>query len=370
MRKLGFGLMRLPLINENDGTSIDVERVKKMADKFMEEGFTYFDTAAPYHGMRSEVAFREAVVKNHPRESYTITDKLSIWMIDKAEDMETFFNGQLERLGVDYLDIYLLHAVSAAKYDKIQEFKAFEFMARKKAEGKIKHVGFSFHDTAEVLDRILNDHPEVEYVQLQLNYLDWEDENIQSRACYEVALKHGKKILVMEPIKGGSLAVVAPAVEKMFKDYNPKASVASWAVRFVASLENVEMVLSGMSDEAQVADNLSYMKEFQPLNEEEMALVMKAAEIIRNDIAIPCTACRYCVEDCPMQIAIPDYFKIYNRLKQLQGTKEQDRREEYKRLTETHGKASSCVECGMCEGHCPQKIGIREALKEVAKSLE
>ena len=260
--------------------------------------------------------------------------------------------------------------MNAERFKKAKEMKVFEFAEQKKAEGKIKHIGFSFHDTADVLDKILTEWPEAEYVQLQLNYLDWEDENVQSRACYEVALKHGKQILVMEPIKGGSLAVVSPIVEKMFKDYNPDASIASWAVRFVASLENVVMVLSGMSDEAQMADNLSYMKEFQPLNEEEMALVMKAAEIIRNDIAVPCTACRYCVDDCPMQIPIPDYFRIYNRLKQLQGTKEQDRRNEYKHHAKDHGKASDCIECGMCESHCPQKINIRKELKEVAKNLE
>ena len=370
MKKLGFGLMRLPLVDENDGTSIDIARVKDMADKFMEEGFTYFDTAAPYHGLHSEIAFREAVVNSYPREAYTITDKFSMWMINEEMTMEKFFQGQLERLGVDYMDIYLLHAMNADRFEKAKEMKVFEFVEQKKADGKIKHIGFSFHDTADVLDKILTEWPEAEYVQLQLNYLDWEDEHVQSRACYEVALKHGKQILVMEPIKGGSLAVVSPVVEKMFKDYNPDASIASWAVRFVASLENVVMVLSGMSDEAQMADNLSYMKEFQPLNEEEMAIVMKAAEIIRNDIAVPCTACRYCVDDCPMQIPIPDYFKIYNRFKQLQGTKEQDRRNEYKHYAENHGKASDCIECGMCEGHCPQKISIREALKEVANNLE
>lgn len=370
MKKLGFGLMRLPLTDANDGTSINVARVSDMADHFMQEGFTYFDTAAPYHGLQSEVAFREAVVKRYPRESYTITDKLSLWMIKDDMTLDRFFDEQMERLGVDYMDIYLLHAVNAGSYEQSKEMGAIEFMNRKKAEGKVKHIGFSFHDSADVLDKILTDWSEAEYVQLQLNYLDWEDEGVQSRKCYEVALKHGKQILVMEPIKGGSLAVVSPVVEKMFKDYNPDASVASWAVRFVASLENVVMVLSGMSDESQMADNLSYMKEFQPLNDEEMAIVMKAAEIIRNDIAVPCTACRYCVDDCPMQIPIPDYFKIYNSLKQLQHTREWDCRNNYKRASENHGKASDCIECGMCESHCPQKIEIREALKQVAACLE
>lgn len=370
MKKLGFGMMRLPLINPQDDTSIDIERVKVMADRFMEEGFTYFDTATPYHGKQSEVAFREAVAKRYPRESYTVTDKLSLFMIEKASDMPAFFDAQLENLGVEYIDIYLLHALSKELYQKATEFDAFAFAAKKKEEGKIKHIGFSFHDKAEVLDRILTEHPEVEYVQLQLNYLDWEDDNIQSRACYEVAMKHGKQILVMEPVKGGSLAIVSSEVEQMFKAYNKEASVASWAVRFVAGLENVVMVLSGMSDESQMEDNLSYMKDFVPMNEEELAMVEKAAQMIREDIAIPCTACRYCVEDCPMQIAIPEYFKIYNVLKQLQGTKEQDRRRQYARVAKDHGKASDCIACGKCEEHCPQHIKIRECLKDVAASLE
>ena len=370
MKKLGFGLMRLPLLDENDGKSIDVERVKVMADRFIEEGFTYFDTAAPYHGLQSEAAFREAVVKRYPREAYTITDKFSMWMINEEMDMETFFQGQLDRLGVEYMDIYLLHAMNRNRFEDAKKMGVFEFVNQKKAEGKIKHIGFSFHDTADALENILNEWPEAEYVQLQLNYLDWEDERVQSRKCYEVALAHNKKILVMEPIKGGVLAVVSPVVEKLFKEYNPEASVASWAVRFVASLKNVVMVLSGMSDEAQMEDNLSYMKEFEPMNEEELQLVMKAADIIRNDIAVPCTGCRYCVDDCPMKIAIPDYFKVYNRLKQFQGLKLEDRRNEYNRVAENNGKASECIECGMCEGHCPQNIEIRKVLKDVAASLE
>ena len=370
MKKLGFGLMRLPLIDENDGKSIDIERVKVMADKFMENGFTYFDTAAPYHGSQSEVAFREAVAKRYPREAYMVTDKFSMWMINEEMDMETFFNGQLERLGVEYMDIYLLHAMNRNRFEDAKKLGVFEFVNQKKAEGKIKHLGFSFHDTADALETILNEWPEAEYVQLQMNYLDWEDEKVQSRKCYELALKHDKQILVMEPVKGGGLATVSPAVEQLFKEYNSDASVASWAVRFVASLPNVVMVLSGMSNEAQMEDNLSYMKEFEPLNDEEKALVVKAAEMIRADIAIPCTACRYCVDDCPMQISIPEYFRIYNRLKQLQSTQMNDRRHEYARYAEGHGKASECIECGMCEGHCPQNIEIRKALKDVAAALE
>ena len=368
--KLGFGLMRLPLLEENDWTTIDIPRVKGMTDTFLEKGFTYFDTAAPYHGTHSEIALREAVVKHYPRESYTITDKLSFGMVHKAEEMQPFFDGQLERLGVDYIDIYLLHALSKEIYEKAQNMNAFEFAAQKKAEGKIKHIGFSFHDSAEVLEQILNDHPEVEYVQLQINYIDWEDENVQARKCYETAIRHGKKILIMEPVKGGALAKVSPAVEKLFRDYNPDATPASWAVRFCASLENVVMVLSGMSNEEQVADNTQTFLDFEPLNDEEMAIVRQAAELIRNDIAIPCTGCAYCVEDCPQKIAIPEYFKLYNHLKQFQNTTEKWDRQKYDKKAEERGKASDCIECGLCEGHCPQHLNIREHLKAVAEAFE
>ena len=370
MKKLAFGLMRLPLLDENDATSIDIERVKGMVDMFMEQGFNYFDTAAPYHGKHSEIAFREAVVKRYPREAYTVTDKLSLFMIDKAEDIPKFFDDQLERLGVEYMDIYLLHAMDEELDAKAKKFQAFEFAAQKKKEGKIKHIGFSFHDTAEVLDKMLTEHPEVEYVQLQINYLDWEDEKVQSRKCYEVAVKHGKKVLVMEPVKGGALAKVSPSVEKMMRDYNPDASPASWAVRFCASLENVVMVLSGMSNEEQIADNTSFMKDFKPLRKEELEILVQAAEIIRNDIAVPCTGCAYCVEDCPQKIAIPDYFKIYNHLKQFQGTSEKWDKQKYAKKAEERGKASDCIECGLCEGHCPQHLQIRALLKDVAVVLE
>ena len=368
MKKLGFGLMRLPLIDENDGKSIDIERVKVMADKFMENGFTYFDTAAPYHGSQSEVAFREAVAKRYPREAYMVTDKFSMWMINEEMDMETFFNGQLERLGVEYMDIYLLHAMNRNRFEDAKKLGVFEFVNQKKAEGKIKHLGFSFHDTADALETILNEWPEAEYVQLQMNYLDWEDEKVQSRKCYELALKHDKQILVMEPVKGGGLATVSPAVEQLFKEYNSDASVASWAVRFVASLPNVVMVLSGMSNEAQMEDNLSYMKEFEPLNDAEMDIVMKAAEIIRNDIAIPCTACRYCVDDCPQKINIPGLFQAYNNVVQF-GDNTVTRRS-YTQAIKDRGLASSCVKCGLCEEQCPQHLEIRKLLEKVAEVFE
>ena len=374
MKKLGFGLMRLPLTNADDIKSIDIERVKAMADEFLKEGFTYFDTAACYHEGASEPAFREAVAKRYPRDAYSITSKLSLFMLKEASEIPNFFDKQLESLGVDYMDVYLIHALNKNAYNQAKEWGAFEFVCQKKEEGKVKHIGFSFHDRAEVLEQILIEQPEVEYVQLQINYLDWEDEKVQSRKCYEVAKKYGKKILIMEPIKGGTLANVSDEVAEMYKNYNADASVASWAVRFAAGLEGVVMVLSGMSNEEQMADNLSYMKEFVPINDEEQAIINDAVKLIQADISIPCTACRYCVEDCPMDIPIPDYFGIYNAAKKAIRDKDdaelEAQKEKYAELAASHGKASDCIECGMCEEHCPQFLPIRKYLKYVARVLE
>lgn len=368
MKKLAFGLMRLPMTA--DGKEIDISRVCDMTDTFISNGFTYFDTAAPYHGGKSEEIFKRAVAQRYPRDAYTVTDKLSLFMIEKAEDMQGFFDNQLEKLGVDYVDLYLVHSLSERSYEKAQQFGAFEFAQKLKAEGRVKHVGFSFHDTAEVLDRILTDHPEVECVQLQINYLDWEDDGVQSRKCYEVARKHGKPILVMEPVKGGALVDISNDAKALMKQKEPTLSIPSWAIRFAASLDGVEMVLSGMSDEEQMADNISYMKDFEPFDNEEFELVLKCAEIVRNDITVKCTACRYCVDDCPMNIAIPEYFRIYNDYKRFGIPKEKQFKAEYKALQKDHGTASSCIECGMCEEHCPQKLPIRELLKSVADMLE
>ncbi len=374
MKKLGFGLMRLPLTNADDIKAIDIERVKAMADEFMKEGFTYFDTAACYHEGASEPAFKEAVAKRYPRDAYSITSKLSLFMMKEASEMPGFFDKQLENLGVDYMDVYLIHALNKGAYEQAKEWGAFEFVNQKKAEGKVKHVGFSFHDSAEVLEQILSEQPEVEYVQLQINYLDWESNNVQSRKCYEVAKKYGKKILIMEPVKGGTLANVPVDAAEIFKAYNNDASIASWAIRFAAGLEGVVMVLSGMSNEEQMNDNLSYMKDFVPLNDEEQKVIDEALVFIKASISIPCTGCRYCVEDCPMEIPIPDYFMIYNEAKRAIRRNNQEelakQKEAYAELAANHGKASDCIECGMCEGHCPQFLPIRKYLKYVAEILE
>ncbi len=369
MKKLGFGMMRLPKLDD-DSTHIDIEKVKKMADEFLARGFTYFDTAAPYHKGFSEIAFREAVSSRYPRDAYTITDKLSLFMIKEAEAIPAFFDSQLEKLGVDYLDYYLLHALSASAYKKATDFGAFEFVAQKKAEGKIRHIGLSFHDKAEVLDKILTEHPEMEYVQIQYNYKDMDDVGIESRKCYDVCVKHGKPVIVMEPIKGGSLANVPAEAEKLFRDAEPDMSIASWAVRFAATPQNVVMVLSGMSNEEQMLDNLGYMEDFKPLSESELALCSRAADIIEASITIDCTACRYCVDDCPKQIAIPEYFAIYNNLKRYGGPQNMVANTYYANTAKTHGKASECIGCGKCEAHCPQHLPIRRFLEKIAYTFE
>lgn len=369
MKKLGFGLMRLPQTDANNYASVDIERTSRMADEFLANGFTYFDTAAPYHSGQSEVAFREAVVKRYPRESYTITDKLSMFMIKDEKEMQGFFDSQLERLGLDYIDYYWLHGLGEVTYRQSESMHAFDFVKKLKEEGRVKHIGLSFHDKAELLEEILTKHPEMEYVQLQLNYIDWKDENIQAQKCYEVATRHRKPVIVMEPIKGGSLANVPLAVEKLFKDHAPDMSIASWAVRFAATHDNVMMVLSGMSTDGQLRDNISYMKDFKPLNEDEIRIVMQAAELIRKDTAIPCTACRYCIDDCPKHIAIPDCFSIYNNMKRFEGKQTFVAATYYQNLAQKSGIASDCIRCGKCEKLCPQHLPIREYLKEVAAAL-
>ena len=372
VKKLGFGLMRLPAVDEADKSKVDVERVCHLADRFLAEGFTYFDTAACYHSGNSEQAFRAAVAKRYPREAYTITDKLSLFMLKEASEMPGFFEKQLENCGVEYFDYYLLHSLDEGAAKQAEEWGAFDFMLEKKAKGLVKHVGFSFHDKAEVLDKILTRHPEMEYVQLQLNYADWEDSEVQSRKCYEVCVKYGKPVLVMEPIKGGMLANVPAEAEALLKGARPEMSVASWAIRFAASQENVFMVLSGMSDEQQVEDNLSYMKDFAPLSDEEKDLVAKSAAIIKSKEKVPCTGCRYCTDGCPMKIAIPDYFKLLNRISMFGEGQLASAKSIYKDRTEKegHGKASDCVGCRQCEEHCPQHLPITEYLEEAAKTFE
>lgn len=370
-QKFGFGLMRLPLTNPDDGGSIDLEETKKMVDTFLEKGFTYFDTAWMYCNFKSENAAKDALVDRHPRDSFTLADKLHAGFLKTKEDRDAIFNEQMRKTGVTYFDYYLLHDMGVDHYEIYKKLDCFNWIQQKKADGFVKHIGFSFHDNAEVLDKILTEHPEMEFVQLQLNYLDWDSEGVQSRKCYEVATKHGKPVIVMEPVKGGTLANVPEQVAESFKAYHPDMSIPSWAIRFAASQPNVKMVLSGMSNMEQLLDNTGYMADFQPLNDEEMALVKKAVDVINGNIAIPCTGCSYCTDGCPMSIAIPKYFSLYNA--DLQEAKEKGwtpQGEYYDRLTQSFGKASDCVQCGQCEGVCPQHLPIIENLKKVAAYFE
>lgn len=370
MKRLGFGLMRLPLLDANDVTAIDEAQLCQMVDAFLEQGFTYFDTAYPYHKQTSEAAIRRALVQRHPREAYILADKMPTFLVKEPGDYPKFFKEQLERCGVEYFDYYLLHTLGRDLYEKTKEYGGFDFVRKLKKEGKIRHMGFSFHDTADVLDQILTEQPDMEFVQLQINYIDWDSERVQSGKCYEVARKHGKPVIVMEPVRGGALASLPQEAENLMEQCSPGLSVPSWAIRFAASLEGVMMVLSGMGSLAQLQDNMGYMKEFVPLNRQEKEVVEKVREIIRNTVAIPCTSCRYCVDGCPNNIPIPDYFTLYNRMGQTRDKGAQKEAYEGMVKDKGYGKASQCIGCRQCEEHCPQHIEITEWLEKTAKAFE
>lgn len=368
MKKLGFGCMRLPVLSKEDTTTIDLEQMCEMVDTFLDNGFTYFDTAYMYHNYMSERYVKLALVDRHPRDSFLLADKLPTMQLKAQEDVDRIFNEQLEKTGAGYFDYYLLHCLNVANYEAAEKYDCFHYVMQKKAEGKIKHVGFSYHDNAELLDEILTKHPEVEFVQLQLNYVDWDSDEIQSGKCYDVCVKHGKDVIVMEPVKGGNLVNIPEEAQKIMKDVNPDASIASWAIRYAASKEHVIMVLSGMSDLAQLKDNVSYMKDFVPFSKKEKETVEKVVKIINDTTKVPCTACRYCLEGCPMQIAIPEYFALYNEYYRFGNYDRAKQR--YDNLTKDHGKASDCIACGQCEGHCPQHLSIIKYLAEIAETFE
>lgn len=372
-KKLGFGLMRLPTNNPDNAADIDIEQVKKMTDRFIEQGFTYFDTALMYCGMESERAVKKFLTSRHPRDSFTLATKLHYGFIKQQEDCERIFNEQLERTGAQYFDYYLVHDINIQSINAYNKFKVFDFVQQKKAQGLIRHVGFSFHDGPELLDKVLKEHPEMEFVQIQLNYFDYDNPGVRSRECYEVCLKYDIPIIIMEPVKGGTLVNIDSRIEDMYKAYNPNASVASWAVRFAASHKNVAMVLSGMSNMQQLEDNTSYMKDFVPLNDEEYDIIKKAVRILNGTKAIPCTGCSYCTEGCPVHIPIPKYFALYNAdLKQDPEGKAgwTAQLEYYENLTKSFGKASECVKCGQCEEICPQHLKVTEFLEDVVARLE
>ncbi len=360
--KLGFGLMRLP----KKGIATDIEQVKKMVDMFIEAGFTYFDTAYVYLG--SEAATKKALVDRYPREAYTLASKINASVAPTEKFAKKEFFTSLERTGAGYFDYYLLHAFMDNNYKKYDRFHLWDFVKEQKEKGLVKHFGFSFHAGPKLLDEILTEHPEVDFIQLQLNYADWENPSVTSRANYEVARKHGKSIVVMEPVKGGALAKPDKEVEKLFKQYNPDASAASWAIRFAASLDGIITVLSGMSNIEQMQDNLSYMKDFKPLNDEEQKIIQKAQRILGKSSTVPCTACHYCTEGCPQKIAIPDIFSALNL--QLGNGQLDEAKKAYLEATAEGGHASDCIACGQCEGACPQHIAIIDCLKKAAETLE
>lgn len=369
MKKLGFGFMRLPVTDENDRTSIDYQKVNQMVDLFMERGFTYFDTAAPYHNGYSELAIQKCVTLRYPREMYFLTDKITMAKVNKEDDLLPFFQEQLQKCGVEYFDNYLVHNMGEINYRKAKKIHAFEFVREMKKQGYTKEWGFSFHDSPELLDKILNEYPDVDYVQIQLNYIDWDSNSIQARKCYDIVKKYHKKVVVMEPIKGGTLVHLPKKALDTFKKYN-LLSPASWAIRFAASLETVTCVLSGMSELEQVEDNTSYMEAFQPLNQQEQQAIKEVVDIINESIAIPCTSCEYCVKGCPKNINIPKYFALYNTEKQYQSNYFSPQKVFYQNLTEIYGKASDCIGCYQCERACPQHLEIVHLLKKVSQTFE
>ena len=356
--KLGFGLMRLP---KNEDGSIDIPQVSEMADRFIAAGGTYFDTAYVYDDGRSEEAFKAAVADRYPRDAYTLATKLIAWSQchDEASAKQEFYTS-LERTGAGYFDYYLLHALQRNNYTKYDEYHIWDFVAEQKAKGLIKHIGFSFHADPELLEELLTLHPEIDFVQLQINYADWENPGVASRRNWEICKAHGKPVTVMEPVKGGILADPLPAVKAILDAEGNGVSYASWAIRFVASLDNIITVLSGMSNLAQMEDNLSYMKHFQPLSEREHAAILRAQEVLNADKSIPCTGCRYCTEGCPQSIPIPDIFTVANRRK---GSPHFRTVREYNIVTQGKGKASDCIQCGQCESACPQHLPIIELLQ-------
>ena len=361
-KNFGFGCMRLPLLENGD---VDNAEFTKMVDTFIDAGFNYFDTAHGYLSGKSEIALRECLTSRHNRSEYLLANKLSHNFFEKEADIRPFFESQLAICGVDYFDFYLMHAQNARYFEKYNACNAYETAYELKKEGKIRHLGMSFHDTAAVLDKILTEKPFIEFVQIQLNYLDMEDAGVQSRLCYEVCRKHNKPVIIMEPVKGGRL-VKLPAEAGALYDALGGGSYASYAIRYAASFEGVVMVLSGMSDMAQMNDNLSYMKDFRPMNDEEYAVTAKVCDILRRQDMIACTACRYCEDGCPKKIAIPDLFTCLNDVHTGTG----DPKQAYAAFTENRGKASDCISCGKCERVCPQKLRIRTHLKEVAKVFD
>ncbi len=362
--KLGFGLMRLPKLQDG---SIDVEQVKDMVDLFLDSGFTYFDTAYVYDGGQSEIAAGKALVARRKRDSFTLATKVNVRVSPTREEAEKQLMTSLERTRAEYFDFYLLHALGSRNLPRFDEFKIWDYVARMKEKGLIRHWGFSFHDSPDLLDRVLTDHPDAEFVQLQLNYADWESQTVASRRNLEVARAHGKPVVVMEPVRGGALANPPQRVRDILTAADPSASPASWAVRFAASQEGVMTVLSGMSNMDQMRDNVSYMKDFSSFSEKERAVMEEARQALLNVPSIPCTGCSYCTEGCPMQIKIPEIFSARNQ--DIIFGQAEAARSRYARITQDSAGADQCIQCGQCESACPQNLPIIELLKQAAEAF-
>lgn len=356
-KNFGFGCMRLKMIDDK----VDYEEFNRMIDRFIEAGFNYFDTAHGYIDGKSETAIRDCLVARYKREDFVLANKLSAWFFEKEEEIEPLFESQLKLCGVDYFDFYLFHCLNKDTYPKHKRCNSFDIVRRLKEEGKIKHIAMSFHDTAELLDTILTEQPYIEAVQLQFNYLDYDDPNVQSKACYDVAIKHGKKIIVMEPVKGGALVNLPDPAAKVLDELDG-GSYASYALRFAASFPEIFMVLSGMGNMDMMSDNISTFSDFVPLNEAEFSATARVREIIREVRQVPCTGCRYCTEVCSKNIPIPEIFESYNKYLAAKITKSEAK----KSLPESPA-AADCIKCGKCEKNCPQNIEIRRHLEVVEK---
>ena len=372
MAKLGMGMMRLPLLDENDQKSVDMDQVNEMVDAYMASGFNHFDTAFVYHEGMSEITFKKAVVERYPRDSFKIATKMPLFIITEESQLEPIFSQQLENCGVDYFDYYMLHNVSGFTENAWKNVDLFSFIQSKKEEGFIKHIGLSTHGNAEFLEELLFEHPEIEFVLLQINYLDWEDEGIQSKKCLEVARKYGKEVMIMEPYKGGFLADVPEEAERIMKEHNPDKSVVSWAMRFVANLDDVSVVLTGASNLEQLESNISEIKNAPPLSDEELEIIKEVSEIINSNITVDCTTCRYCVDVCSEEIDIAKVFDLYNKHNMLEIDDWTPFGNAYLNYTKLPGVgiASDCIECELCIEECPQSINIPEVLKDVAKTFE
>ena len=371
MTKLGMGMMRLPLLDENDQTSIDLEQVNKMVDVFMDAGFNHFDTVFIYHEGAGEQAFKKSVVDRYPRESYKIATKLPLFVIAEESQLEPLFSQQLENTGVEYFDYFMLHNVSGFTETAWKNVDLYSFIRKKKEEGFIKHIGISTHGNAEFLEEILLEHPELEFVLLQINYLDWEDDAIESRKCLEVAKKYNKEIMIMEPYKGGFLADVPEEAEKLLKEKNPDKSIVSWAMRFAANL-GASVVLTGASNIEQLENNIEEFNNADPLSDDELKLLKEVSEIINSNITVDCTKCRYCVDACPEEIDIARVFDLYNKHKLLEKDDWTQFGNAYLNYSKLDGVgiASDCVECESCIEECPQQINIPHVLKDVAETFE